>query len=156
MEEMTTVYHRLIRSALHITPYTQRKHKLTSEELLQRIGLCPLHHYVDLKMLAYAGHIERMNEDRLPKIVRDGYLDGKNTPGRGHKTLAQCVAQSLERKGIDVTEWRSMAVEKEEWRSKIRNIADGTCARITGTTGEKITETWVQHPTLLVGRQVLK
>jgi hypothetical protein len=39
MEEMTTAFHRLARSALHITPCTQRKHKLTSEELPERIGL---------------------------------------------------------------------------------------------------------------------
>ena len=51
IEEMTTVYHRLIRSALHITPYKQRKWKLTSEELLSRLGLQPLHHYIDLKVL---------------------------------------------------------------------------------------------------------
>jgi hypothetical protein len=41
IEKMTTVHHRLMRSALHITPYKQRKWKLTSEELLSRIGLQP-------------------------------------------------------------------------------------------------------------------
>ena len=156
MEEMTTVYHRLIRSALHITPYTQRKHKLTSEEILQRIGLHPLHHYVDLKTLAYAGHIQRMNKERFPKIIRDGTLIGKNGPGRGHKTLAQCITQSLTRKNIDETEWKEMAVHKEQWRSKIREIADGTPARISGKTPKKFEDAWVLHPDLLIGRQILK
>ena len=156
MDEMTTIYHRLIRSALHVTPFKQRKEKLTSEALLQRIGLHPLHHYVDLKTLAFAGHIQRMGKDRLPKIVRDGYLEGKSTPGRGHKTLAQCITQSLIRKEIEVTEWQSMAVHKEKWRSRIRDIAEGTCARISGKTTRKFIETWVQHPTLLIGRQMLK
>jgi hypothetical protein len=131
MDEMTTVYHRLIRSAVCIAPCAQRKHKLTSGELLQRIGLCPLHHHVDLKTLACAGHVQRIEKGRLPKMVRDGTLEGKNTPGRGHKTLAQCIKQPLARKGIEETAWKEMAVQKEQWRSKIREIADGASARIT-------------------------
>jgi hypothetical protein len=85
VEEMTTVYHRLIRSALHITPFKQRKWKLTSEALLHRIGLQPLHHYIDLKMLGHAGHVERMGSFRLPKIVRDGDMEGTNTQGGQRK-----------------------------------------------------------------------
>ena len=97
-----------------------------------------------------------MGRERLPKLVRDGTLAGKNTPGRGHKTLAQCIVQSLGRKGIGETEWQEMAVHKENWRSKIREIADGTCARITGKTSKKFVEAWVQHPNLIIGRQILK
>jgi hypothetical protein len=97
-----------------------------------------------------------MGKGRLPKNVRDGYLDGENTPGRGHKTLAQCIAQSLTRKGIEVTEWEEIAVHKEKWRSRIRDVADGTCTRIAGKSSKKFVDTWVQHPTLLIGRQILK
>jgi hypothetical protein len=150
MEEMTTVYHRLIRSALHITPHTQRKHELTCT------GLHPLYHCVDLKTLAHAGHVQRIEKDRLPKIVRDGALEGKNTPGRGHKTLAQCIKQSLARKKIEETVWKEIAAQKEQWRSKIREIGDGASTRITGELRKKIVAAWVLHPNLLTGRQILK
>ena len=134
----------------------QRKHKLTSEEMLQRIGLYPLHHYVDLKTLAYAGHVQRVGTDRLPKIIRDGTLEGKNDPGRGHKTLDQCIKQPLARKKIEETEWKEVAVQKEQWRSKIREFTEGTSARITGKSRKKFVEAWVLHPDLLIGRQILK
>jgi hypothetical protein len=42
MEEMTTVHHRFIRSALHITPCTQRKHELTSERKCSNASVCIL------------------------------------------------------------------------------------------------------------------
>jgi hypothetical protein len=74
MAEMETLYHRFIRSCLRISPYTQRKYKLSSEELLRRMGMEPLHYYLDLKILAYAGHIVRMPNYRLPKIVRSGHV----------------------------------------------------------------------------------
>ena len=49
-----------------------------------------------------------------------------------------------------------MVLHKENWRSKIRAIADGTCARITGKTSKKFVDAWVQHPNLIIGRQILK
>jgi hypothetical protein len=95
--------------------------------------------------------------DRLPKITRDGALEGKNTPGRGHdETLAQCIKQSLARKKTEETEWKEMAVQKEQWRSKIREFTDGTSARITGKSRKKFVEAWVLHPDLLIGRRTLK
>jgi hypothetical protein len=80
---------------------------------------------------------------------------GGKTPGRGHKTPAQCIAQSLIRKGIEATEWEETTVHKEKWRSRIRDIADGACVRITGK-ARKIVATWVQCPTPLIGHQILK
>ena len=155
VEEMTTVCHRLIRSALHITPFKQRKWKLTSEALLHRIGLQPLHHYIDLKILGYAGHVERMGNFRLPKIVRDGDMEGTNMQGGQRKTHLKCVVQSLRRKMIPLETWKEMAVLKDLWREKIRTILDGAGARITGT-AKKVSVMWEIHPTLLIGRQVLK
>ena len=76
MRELETLYHRLIRSCLRVTPYTQRKYKITSESLLSRIKMEPLHFYVDAKMLQYAGHIQRMPPHRLPKL-----LSGSKPPG---------------------------------------------------------------------------
>jgi hypothetical protein len=122
VEEMTTVHHRLIRSALHITPFKQRKWKLTSEALLHRIGLQPPHHYIDLKTLGHAGHVERMGSFGLPKIVRDGDMEGTNTQGGQRKTHLKCVAQSLQRKMIPLTTWKEMAALKDLWREKIRAI----------------------------------
>ena len=48
-----------------------------------------------------------------------------------------------------------MAVLKDLWREKIRAIVDGPGARITGT-AKKVSVMWEKHPTLLIGRQVLK
>jgi hypothetical protein len=54
-----------------------------------------------------------------------------------------------------------MVLHKENWRSKIREIADGTCARVTGKTSKTFVGAWVQHPNvqhpnLIIGWQILK
>jgi hypothetical protein len=92
MDELTSAFHRMVRGALRITPYTQRKYKLTSETLLGRLGLHPLHYYVDLKVLGYAGHVERMDKTRMPKRIRDGQLLGPRKVGgqfKNHKSFVQ-------------------------------------------------------------------
>jgi hypothetical protein len=114
VDELTTVYHRMVRSSVHVTPLTQRKYKLTSEELLSRPDLHPLHHYIDLKVLGCAGHIERMDERRLPRMLRDGDMEGENVLGGQHKTHAKTATQSLMRKGIAIEEW-------ENWLHKKKN-----------------------------------
>jgi hypothetical protein len=102
----------MVRSSAHVTPFTQRKYKLTFEESLSRPDLHPLHHHIDLKVLGHAGHIQRMDERRLPRMLRDGDVEGKNAPGGQHKTHAKKVTQSLMRKGIIDGEWK-------EWKKGI-------------------------------------
>jgi hypothetical protein len=42
--------------------------------VLRRLGLQPLHYYVDLKVLGFAGHMQRMPACRLPQLLRDSTL----------------------------------------------------------------------------------
>ena len=154
VDELTTVYHRMVRSSVHVTPFTQHKYKLTSEELLSRLDLHPLHHYIDLKVLGYAGHIQRMDERRLPRMLRDGDMEGKNVPGGQHKTHAKTVTQSLMRKGITDEEWKELAVQKDKWRAFIQEVKNPS-ARITGAL-TRTCEPWETHPDTIIGRQVQK
>ena len=50
IDELTTTYHRMVRSALGISPMVQRTNKWSSETMLLRLGLQPLHFYIDLKV----------------------------------------------------------------------------------------------------------
>ena len=154
VEELTTVHHRMVRSSVHVTPFTQRKYKLTSEELLSRLGLHPLHHCIDLKILGCAGHIERMDERRLPRMLRDGDMVERNAPGGQHKSHAKTVTESLERKGVDLENWKILAVQKEEWRAIIREVRNSS-ARITSKL-QNIYEPWETHPDTIIGRQIQK
>jgi hypothetical protein len=131
-----------------VTPFTQRKYKLASEELLSRLNLHPLHHYIDLQVLA------RMDERRLPRILRDGDMEGENTPGGQHKIHAKTVTQSPMRKGITVEEWKKLAVQKDKWRALILEVKNPS-ARITSAL-TRTCEPWETHPDTIIGRQVQK
>ena len=156
MDEMTSAFHRMIRAALRITPYTQRKYKLSSEALLKRLDMAPLHHYIDMKVLGYAGHIERMCNMRMPKKIRDGVLPGPKKKGGQYKTHHTFLRQCLKRKGFTDDDWKKVAKNKSKWAKKIRLLTNKN-ARITNCKAKtKPFEPWEAAPSSIMGRHVEK
>ena len=155
MDELTTTYHRMVRSALRITPMLQRQNRITSETMLLRLGLQPLHYYVDLKTLGFAGHIERMNSTRLPKLLRDSALPGPKKRGGQHKTHLNFIQQSLRRKGIPCATWKELAQDRTAWAKAVRS-ASTIGARITANCRRKLKDAWAYVPRSLIGKHVEK
>ena len=95
-----------------------------------------------------------MGESRLPKLVRDGDMEGNTMQGGQRKTHLKCAMQSLQRKQVVIGEWKERALQKDNWREMTRAIMDGSEARITGTTGaaKNLLVMWEKHPALLIGR----
>jgi hypothetical protein len=149
MREMESLYLRMVRSCLGVTTYTTRKYKVTSEKLLERLGVKPLHYYLDLKVLAYAGHVERMGTHRLPKITRDSRLHGPRTRGRPCKSRKVNVSEALKRKSIDENTWRQKAGSKKSWAKMIRlNIQKSARAKPRKRAARP---RWYHNPIQLIG-----
>jgi hypothetical protein len=157
MDEMETLYHRMIRSCLRITPYTQRKFRLSSENLLKKIGLRPLHYYLDLKVLAYAGHVQRMPIYRLPKLTRDGRLPLPQKRGRPTRNVMSCLKDSLKRKKIQIENWKNLAENKNLWASQIRKSQTHERARAKNKKCKHgVPEIWAKSPSTNIGLYVEK
>jgi hypothetical protein len=154
MMEMESLYLRFVRTCLRITPHTQRKYRLTSEVLLKRLGVKPLHYYLDMKMLAYAGHVARMPSHRLPKIVQTCVLQGPQRLGRPFKNVSHTLLNGMRRKQIDPECWQELAKDRKKWaeiirRNWYRHARIHQCRR-------KVIPRWVRHPHLILGHLVEK
>ena len=149
MREMESLYLRLARSCLGVTTYTTRKHKIRSETILERLGVKPLHYYLDLKMLGYAGHVERMGNHRLPKITRDSRLQGPRSRGRPCKSRQGNISQAMKRKSIDEFSWKEKAGTKGSWAMMIRRNIHNS-ARANPPKRAKA-PTWTYYPMQLIG-----
>ena len=112
-----------------MTRHTQRKYRVTTEEMLERFGMQPLHYYLDWRILGYAGHVVRMDESRLPKIIRNTKLQGKRKAGAPRKTHKRQLNDSLKRKEIKTSEWQKIALDRNEWRQRIKAVI--ACAPVT-------------------------
>jgi hypothetical protein len=71
--ELATTFNNMVRSSLRvtITTHTTWKHHITTEELLDKMGLNSLAFYLDWKLLSCAGHAQRMGS-RAP-LTKDNF-----------------------------------------------------------------------------------
>jgi len=65
-----------------------------------------------------AGHLERMEEDRMPKKILTQQLEGTTHRGRPRKGWREEVARDLQVLGV--TGRRELVIDGEKWRGIIR------------------------------------
>ena len=86
---------------------------------------CSVGEEVARAWLRYFGHVMRMNDNRIPKIlVLDGFDERKQPNairrGRPLKTWLQCVRDDLASRGYGLYSARHLAIKsRDEYRRKI-------------------------------------
>ena len=68
------------------------------------------------KQLNWYSHVQRIDEERLPRKILEWCPLGKRRKGRPRKSWMQGVTTGMREKGINNMEW----VDREEWRRKIK------------------------------------
>ena len=152
MNELLSAYHKMIRGCMRVTTYTTRKHRITNEDLIRRLGMEPLQYYIDWRILGYAGHIQRMKNDRLPKLMRDATVVGKGEIGAPHKSHNKQLHESLKRKGMWGLNWKTAAMDKEKWRKMLKSPS----VLPPRTSAAKVQTEWTRNPELAIGRKTEK
>ena len=70
---------------------------------------------IDIKVrrIEWLGHISRMKDARLPRMILNAKLDGRRKVGRPRLRWMDDVQADLRRIGI--TNWRKKAIDRGEW-----------------------------------------
>jgi hypothetical protein len=118
--ELNTTFNSMVRSALRFTTCTTRKYRITSKELHGKLALENLDCHLDMRVLGHVGHVQRMGPGRLPKQLRDSFLLRSQKRGRPCKTHDDQVRECMKRKGIELADWKLLALNKTKWRAAIR------------------------------------
>ena len=71
---------------------------------------------INTKQLKCYGHIQRMEEGRLPKNVMKWSPPGRRKRGRPKTTWAEGIRGLLRRKGLIEEDWN----DRDKWKKKIR------------------------------------
>jgi hypothetical protein len=74
---------------------------------------------IKIRRLEWAGHIIRMEEERIPKKVLNGYLHTTRPVGRP-RTRWEDVVQRDALQLLGIRGWRRRAVNRDEWRCLVR------------------------------------
>ena len=125
---LNRAYMRMIRHALGI-PWKKWKTEqnegptnirtLSYEEILTISGLDAIQIKIDSRVLQLAGHVARMEPDRMPiKTLFDQKRNGNKC------AYGKMLRQSLLRVGINEAEWKRTAQDKAKWNQRITEYKD--------------------------------
>jgi len=64
--------------------------------------------------ISWLGHLQRMEEDRMPKMIFTQELEGTRRRGRPRKGWREEVERDLQ--VLRVRRWRELVIEREKWR----------------------------------------
>ena len=101
----------------------RRRDQISNAELFRETGSCPIENYVRKYRLRWAGHVRRMDADRIPKKVLFGELvEGRRGRGRPKKDWNACLEEDWRKtwalKGAPTppfSRWVAMAERRPEW-----------------------------------------
>ena len=91
--------------------------KMPDTEVLQKAGVSSLMAVLRSRRMRWLGHVNRMDDSRIPKQVLYGELsEGSRARGRPKLRFKDQCKTTLKELSIDENEWEVMAKEREEWR----------------------------------------
>ena len=98
--------------------------KVPDTEVLHRADMTSIHTLISKNQLHWAGHVVRMDDNRLPKRIFYGELaTGKRTTGGQFKRFKDTLKASLKKFNINPDTWENTAAVRTTWRSVIRRGA---------------------------------
>ena len=69
--------------------------------------------------ISWLGHLERMEEDRMPKKIFTQELEGTRQRGRHRKGRREKVERDLQVMGV--RRWRQLVIDREKWRGIVQH-----------------------------------
>ena len=89
-----------------------------NEELKTLFGEMSISEVVRYKRLQWAGHVIRMEEDRMPRRILQAKFEGRRTVGRPRIRWEDAVRVDAE-KLLRIKNWKTAARDRDSWRRKI-------------------------------------
>ena len=105
-------------------------HKVTNYEVLHRCNISSIESMVDGAHLRWTGHITRMADDRIPKLLLYGRLASGCTRRGNHKSYVNSIKSTLRACQIDGTALEQLTAQRVTWRTIYKTgIAKAECER---------------------------
>ena len=101
--------------------HTQQYH-ISENELETRLGLKSLYTYLMQRRLNRAGHVYRMDFNRLPRKLSSSWVDHPRPRGRPQAHYGHGLARNLKKVGLNTSTWHEMAANRPAWLELLQNI----------------------------------
>jgi hypothetical protein len=120
IENIIDSYERkILRRILGPINYTETWRIRYNKEIYILYGDPELSTVIKLRRLQWAGHVQRMESQSIPRMVMAGQMFGKRPVGKPKKRWMVAVKED----SYQILNWRNWEVkaqDRDEWRSKIK------------------------------------
>ena len=118
------VFHaRCLRCICYVSRKHTREHHISTESLMKQLGVDAIDFYVAQRQLGWAGHVRRMDFDRLPRRMLSSWVPHKRPPGAPRMTYGRSLGKALDVFDLDHSKWHELAADRCAWRAM---LASGT------------------------------
>ena len=95
--------------------------RIRTTALLERLGLWPINEYYNNLILRWAGHVARMDMNRIPRMLITGWVANPRPQGCPYMTWGRTLKKALKSFKIstDFLEWSKLAQDRVTWKGII-------------------------------------
>lgn len=116
IQQLERCHQRCLRSICNI----KWQDKVSNLEVLQKCGLPSVESLIIKAQLRWAGHVVRMPDSRIPKMLLYGQLkEGQRGLGRPLLRFRDSLKANLRSCKIDAENWEDTAADRERWRQQV-------------------------------------
>ena len=117
------VFHaRCVRAMCRVNRRHSYKHRISTSELLDRLRLRSIDSYVTRRQLQWAGHVSRMDYERLPRKMLTSWVAEKRPVGCPYFTYGRSLNKALAKAHIAKPTWTALASQRDVWRNILQSL----------------------------------
>ena len=110
--KLRTFHHRCLRAMCRVTRRQTRDHRISNNELMNRLSVKSVDTYIYRRQLQWAGHVIRMPWSRLPRKMLSSWVRSKRPIGAPKFTYGRSLYKALKKADIDVDFWHELAMDR--------------------------------------------
>ena len=118
-EEALLIFERKIFRRIYGPKYEDGEWKIRTNRELEELNKGEnIVKWIKGQRISLRGHLERMEEDRMPKKIFTQELEGTRRIGRPRKGWREEVERDLQVLGV--RRWREVLIDRDKWRGIVR------------------------------------
>lgn len=129
-QRLRSFHHRCARTMCRVTMAHTIRCKIKTSSLLERLGIQTVENYYHRRLLRWAGHVARMDENRMPRKLITGWVAHPRPRGCPYMTWGRTLKKALKCNQIDpdFAIWSKQAQNRGQWAALINSNKDQTRA----------------------------
>ena len=115
-------HHYCLRTMCRINRKHVYKHRISNEQLLERLDIKPIDNYISRRQLSWLGHVARMPINRLPRKLLSSWVRCPRPRGCPEFTYGRSVFKALRYVNVCKSSWYDLANDRNAWKNVLNGL----------------------------------